>query len=566
MVIVDEFHHAEAPTYARLLAHLQPQVLLGLTATPERSDGSDVRQLVRRPHGRRAAAVGGAGTAAAGARSSTSASTTTSTCRRSVEARPGLRRAELGNLYTGHDARARLILRAVQDKVDVRGCGRSGFCVSIDHAEFMARVLRRARRAGARRVTSRDAAAADREAMAATRRRARGASSSPSTCSTRASTSRRSTRSVAAADRERDDLPAAARPRPAPGRRQAVPDRARLHRRAARRVPVRPALPGADRHAAAGHSSAKSSDDFPTLPRRLPHRSSTGSPRSRPRQPPQLVAHAEVRRLAAELRSDSATSASASSSPKPAWRSRTSIAAGHSAAGPVCAVAPDCARPTPGRRTPSSRSAIGRMLHVDDPTGWTSSTLVAGRAADVDARRDAALRPVGLDGGESATLDVDLSQPLRSTRRERRAGAAGRRAHGRIRRVTDHSPRPAAVPLRSTPGTAATRRAAAFGFTDPRHVRAKGVKWLRDEQADIFFVTLNKTERHYSPTTMYEDRAITPELFQWESQTHDRRRVSRPASATSTTRARLDRPPVRARDEGGRRRDLRRPPTCTPGR
>jgi HKD family nuclease len=42
VVIVDEFHHAEAPTYRRLLEHLQPRELLGLTATPERSDGESV--------------------------------------------------------------------------------------------------------------------------------------------------------------------------------------------------------------------------------------------------------------------------------------------------------------------------------------------------------------------------------------------------------------------------------------------------------------------------------------------------------------------------------------------
>ena len=44
VVIVDEFHHAEATTYRRLLEHLEPQVLLALTATPERADGLDVRQ------------------------------------------------------------------------------------------------------------------------------------------------------------------------------------------------------------------------------------------------------------------------------------------------------------------------------------------------------------------------------------------------------------------------------------------------------------------------------------------------------------------------------------------
>jgi superfamily II DNA or RNA helicase len=39
IVIVDEFHHAAATSYERLLAKLQPVELLGLTATPERSDG-----------------------------------------------------------------------------------------------------------------------------------------------------------------------------------------------------------------------------------------------------------------------------------------------------------------------------------------------------------------------------------------------------------------------------------------------------------------------------------------------------------------------------------------------
>ena len=45
VVVVDEFHHAEAATYRRLLEHLRPQELLGLTATPERSDGLDVRSF-----------------------------------------------------------------------------------------------------------------------------------------------------------------------------------------------------------------------------------------------------------------------------------------------------------------------------------------------------------------------------------------------------------------------------------------------------------------------------------------------------------------------------------------
>ncbi len=44
-VVIDEFHHASAATYRRLLQHFQPQYLLGLTATPERSDGADLLEL-----------------------------------------------------------------------------------------------------------------------------------------------------------------------------------------------------------------------------------------------------------------------------------------------------------------------------------------------------------------------------------------------------------------------------------------------------------------------------------------------------------------------------------------
>ncbi len=41
-VVIDEFHHAAASTYRRVLAHFEPKFLLGLTATPERRDGADL--------------------------------------------------------------------------------------------------------------------------------------------------------------------------------------------------------------------------------------------------------------------------------------------------------------------------------------------------------------------------------------------------------------------------------------------------------------------------------------------------------------------------------------------
>lgn len=44
-IVVDEFHHAAAQSYRRLLDHFRPKFLLGLTATPERTDGGDLLAL-----------------------------------------------------------------------------------------------------------------------------------------------------------------------------------------------------------------------------------------------------------------------------------------------------------------------------------------------------------------------------------------------------------------------------------------------------------------------------------------------------------------------------------------
>lgn len=44
-IVIDEFHHAAASTYQNLLRHFQARFLLGLTATPERTDQSDILSL-----------------------------------------------------------------------------------------------------------------------------------------------------------------------------------------------------------------------------------------------------------------------------------------------------------------------------------------------------------------------------------------------------------------------------------------------------------------------------------------------------------------------------------------
>lgn len=47
-----------------------------------------------------------------------------------------------------------------------------------------------------------------------------------------------------------------------------------------------------------------------------------------------------------------------------------------------------------------------------------------------------------------------------------------------------------------------------------------GVYYLKHRRTDLFFVTLEKSERHYSPTTLYNDYPISDRVFHWESQSN----------------------------------------------
>ena len=57
----------------------------------------------------------------------------------------------------------------------------------------------------------------------------------------------------------------------------------------------------------------------------------------------------------------------------------------------------------------------------------------------------------------------------------------------------------------------------ALDYLKPSVVR-QGVKWLPDKGIDVFINTLNKSEKNYSPTTMYNDYSINEWLFHWQSQ------------------------------------------------
>lgn len=61
---------------------------------------------------------------------------------------------------------------------------------------------------------------------------------------------------------------------------------------------------------------------------------------------------------------------------------------------------------------------------------------------------------------------------------------------------------------------------AALGFFNEEKSPAfrEGVKHFKDKNLDVFFTTLNKSEKDFSPSTLYEDYAINERLFHWQSQ------------------------------------------------
>lgn len=143
-VIVDECHHVPAASYRAIVPALRPDLLVGLTATPERTDGKsllpdfdghiaaelrlwhalDDQLLV--PFDYYGIADG-------------------TDLRRVRWSRAGYDAGALGELYTGDHARADLVRHQLARRVsEVRKIRALGFCVSVAHAEFMAECFRRA--------------------------------------------------------------------------------------------------------------------------------------------------------------------------------------------------------------------------------------------------------------------------------------------------------------------------------------------------------------------------------------------------------------------------------------
>ena len=137
-IIIDEVHHISASSYRPIVNHFEPEILLGLTATPERMDGSNILSDF-------------SGRIAAEIRLPEALNRkllcpfqyfgiTDSVDLGSVKWEKGKYViSELSDLYTANDRRVREIIHNLEkytkDISDVRAIG---FCISIDHAKFMA--------------------------------------------------------------------------------------------------------------------------------------------------------------------------------------------------------------------------------------------------------------------------------------------------------------------------------------------------------------------------------------------------------------------------------------------
>jgi superfamily II DNA or RNA helicase/HKD family nuclease len=524
MVVVDEFHHAseETKTYARLLRHVRPRVLLGLTATPERADGLDVRTWF---DGRTAVELRLWEALERGLLSPFQyfgVHDATDLQHISWRRGRGYDAAELTNVYTGHDARTRIVLQVLADKVtDLRKIRGLGFCVSIEHAEFMAR---RFNEAGitARAVTSRT----DQEARRAALRELRDGQVNV----------------LFTVDlfNEGVDVPAIDTVlflRPTDSATVFLQQLGR----GLRLADNKPCLTVFD---FIGNQHAEFRFDLRY--RALTGISRRGLERELERGFPTLPAgcHIELDRVTTELVLRNVRSSLRIDWPGLVAELRR---VGDRPLGEFLDETgldlDDIYRRRRGgwaglrrqaglEQGPSTAdddrlaAAIGRMLHLDDQERLGLLRRVLGQphppALQLASRRERRLLSMLHFSlwGASSSLD-QMPDGFRrlwdNPGRLQELSEVADLLHRRIHRVTHPLDAEASVPLQIHARYSRDEALAAFGVGNPASVR-QGIKWVEEERADVFFVTLRKTERHYSPTTMYQDRAISASLFQWESQ------------------------------------------------
>lgn len=532
VLVIDEFHHAAAQTYTALLERLQPLELLGLTATPERGDGLPIVQWF----GHRIAAELRLWDAIEQQRLcpfdyygiSDGVDLTRVTWRRGS----GYDVAELDNLVSGNEVAARLIIaRATEHAADYRTMRALGFCVSVRHAEFMARQFSAA-------------------GLAAT------AVSASTPADQRADALRQledgSLRAVFAVDlfNEGVDLPSVdtlllLRPTDSStvflqqlgrGLRRhehknvcTVLDFVAQHRREFRFQRRFGALLGGSRK----HLIEQIERGFPFLPSGCQMqldpvasktilqnlRESVPSTWNAKRIELRRVAEASDRITLKLFLDESGLALEDVYSNNHCWSQL--LEEGGSAV------------LTPGPHEVALRRALGRLLHVDDPARIRRYRAFA-MAVEPSEIHALELQDRRLFHMLAATLlnkvpgAVSLDDAAELLRQHPQVLAELAQLMDVLETRIDH----VQAPLDTHPDTPLflharyTRREILAGFSDGTTLALptwrEGVLWLSDERADLLAFTLDKSSGQFSPTTRYRDYAINRRLIHWESQSNTR--------------------------------------------
>jgi superfamily II DNA or RNA helicase len=523
VVIVDEFHHAAAPSYTSLLEHVQPVELLGLTATPERADGLDILHYFD-------------GRIAAELRVWDAIDQQYLVPFRYYGVHDGLdltqvpwKRGQgydigaLTNVYTASHVWVAQLITQIRERVaDIGSMRALGFCVSIEHARFMAEqfVLRGI---PARAVWGDSAPEARHSALADL------ASGEIAVLFT------------VDLFNEGIDVPYVdtllmVRPtesgtlflqqlgrglRRAEGKADCtVLDFVGLHRREFRFDLRYRALLDGSRH----DLQRQIEQNFPFLP---------------------AGCHFELDPVAREV-----VLASIRNAIPTRWKERVAelqstgdvslpkfleqsglelddIYANNRSWSELGRAAGFETLPAGDSETPLLR-AVGRLLHIDDDERInryrefaTSSTLI-----DVDALgdRDRRLLRMFLASMFTDAASATLQEWWTRLRAHPQVCAELAELLDELATRVDHI-QPVLSTSKHVPlhvHARYTRMEIQAAFNDGDSLRPprwdSGVKWLPNEKTDVFAFTLDKTSGHFSPTTRYRDYAISPDLIHWESQ------------------------------------------------
>jgi superfamily II DNA or RNA helicase/HKD family nuclease len=526
VLVVDEFHHAAAATYDRVLSYLKPQELLGLTATPERLDGKDITEWFDQriavelrlweaidqgflvPFQYFGIADG-------------------TDLRQVTWRRGGYVAEELSNILSNDDLRVAKLLESIQRIMLNPGAMRAlGFCVSKEHARYMARKFTEA---GLQSVAL---TGDDPPAKRDTQLRALRAGQLRCVFSVEALGEGVDVpdvdcvlllRPTASSTVFTQQLGRGLR-RAAGKSHLTVIDLIGQHRREFRFEDRLRAIVDGRR----GTVLKQVEEDFPFLP--------AGCTVDLDRQSREIVLDslkAAVRRsrwatLVIDLRSGLDDVHLAEFLDRHDHRLEDVYRSGN-----WTSLRRAAGRSTPAAIDPDLESrtlkALGRLTHLDDPErvafyGELLHRDQPPREASFDARHRRLLTMLAWGLGSGAGGHDSIDEFFAALWRE----DAVRGEFLELLDLIDSRSRTPVSPSLVAPEAPLTLHArysrqeivAALGYADgvkPK-VTQGGILWVPQASSDVFFIDLHKAERDYSPTTMYRDYAINRELFHWESQ------------------------------------------------